>query len=277
MDRRSLAALLQRNETAGVAAFLTIDPVSVRRLGLGAARRDGALYASCRAFPIPLFHRVVGFGTIAEPSRGALDRILRHYARLGLPARVEIAEAIAPAAATRALERAGFTREQEVHEVHVLETDPTDRPPEAPAVGGLRVEPVTRRTAALFGLLIRDGFAVTGPLGEFFERASVAHARTYPPSRAVSLIARIDGEPAGTGLLWLTPGVAGLYSGSVLPAFRGRGIQSAVIAERVRLGLLRRRRIFTSQTEGDDPSAHNLHDMGFRTLYRAAYFTRPAP
>ena len=47
-----------------------------------------------------------------------------------------------------------------------------------------------------------------------------------------------------------------------------------LIAERVRLGLARRRRVFTSQTEADDASAHNLRDLGFRPLYEAAYFIR---
>lgn len=85
----------------------------------------------------------------------------------------------------------------------------------------------------------------------------------------------MDGRPTDTGVLWMTPRVGGLYSASVLRPFRGRGIQKALIAERVKLGLARRRRIFTSQTAGDDPSAHNLHDMGFRRLYTAAYYARP--
>lgn len=270
MTRRDLARLVQRNEIAGTRVFATIDPRSVRRLGLGAATIAGVFCVRCRETPFPQFHRAIGFG-IRTGSAADLDRIERHYERHGLPVRVEVAEGLTPSVAIRFLERRGFAPEADAHHVHVLETD---RAPIAPDVSGLRIEPVTARRAREFGRLIRSGFGVEGAVGDLFERASVAHARTYPPSRAVSLIARVDGRAAGTAMLWLTPGVAGLYSGSVLEQFRGRGIQSALIAERVRLGLRRARRVFTSQTAGDDASAHNLHDMGFRLLYRAIFYVR---
>jgi GNAT superfamily N-acetyltransferase len=91
-----------------------------------------------------------------------------------------------------------------------------------------------------------------------------------------AFIASVGGEDAGTGQLVLTDRVAGCYSGSVLERFRGRGIQKALIAARVQAGLARGRRIFISQTDPDSPSGRNLHDVGFRTLYRATWFTRPA-
>ena len=90
------------------------------------------------------------------------------------------------------------------------------------------------------------------------------------------MVMSVDGEDAGTGQLVLTDRVAGCYSGSVVERFRGRGIQKAAIAARVNEGLARGRRIFISQTDPDSPSGHNLHDLGFRTLYRATWFTRPA-
>lgn len=273
MSRRALALLIQRNETAAEGAFFGLDPVSVRRMGIGLARRGGVVCFSCREAPIPLLHRAIGFATLGSGTRATLDRILRHYDRLGLAPRVELAEGIAPASVARLLERNGFHREDEVHHVHVLETD---HAPEMPRIPGLRIEAATRRTAAEFGRLIRAGFEVDGPIGDFFDRASVASVRRVPPSTAAALIARVDGRAAGTGVLWLSPRVGGLYSGSVLESYRGRGIQKALIAERVRRGLERRRRIFTSQTGGDDASAHNLHEMGFRLLYRSLYFTRPA-
>lgn len=273
MKTRDLVRLVQRNEVAGTRVFATIDPRSVRRLGLGAATIGSVFCVRCREAPFPQFHRAIGFGVRSGGSAADLDRIVRHYERLGAPVRVEVAEGVTPSAAIRLLERRGFAPEVDAHHVHVLETD---RAPVAPDVAGLRIQPVTARRAPEFGRLIRAGFGAEGAVGDLFERASIAHARMYPPSRAVSIIARIDGRAAGTAMLWLTPGVAGLYSGSVLEAFRGRGIQSALIAERVRLGLARGRRVFTSQTAGDDASAHNLRDMGFRLLYRAIFYVRRA-
>lgn len=273
MDRRALATLLQRNETAAEGAFFMCDPASVRRMGMALARRGGIVCLSCREAPIALLHRAIGMGTLGPATQAALDGVLRRYDGLALPPRVEAPEGIAPRSLVGLLERNGFRQEDEVHHVHVLETD---RAPSAPAIDGLRIEPVTRRGAAEFGRLIREGFEVDGAIGDFFDRASAAAVRRMPPSDVVALVARIDGRAAGTGMLWCSPRVGGLYSGSVLAAFRGRGIQLALIAERVRVGLARRRRIFTSQTAGDDASAHNLRDMGFRLLYRSLYFARPS-
>lgn len=249
----------------------TLFPADARlaeRFGIEARTVCGGLCLAVRAFPIPLLHRAVGFGTLAEPTGRTLTGILRFFAARGLPARIEIAEGIVRPAATRLLERAGFRRESDRHQIHVLETSSA---PAAPAIPGLRV----RRTApAAFGRAVRDGFEVSGDLGLLFERASAAHVRVER-DRARGLVPFVDGQAAGSALLWLSPGVAGLYSGSVFERYRGRGIQLALIAERVRLGLARRRRVFTSQTEGDNASAHNLSDMGFRPLYEAAYFFRP--
>lgn len=271
MERRALVRLLQGNETSALAAFLVTNDAIARRYGNGVARRRGVACLSSRSFPIALVHRAVGFGTLGGGDRATLDAVVRHYARLGLPARIEVAEGVVPASAVRLLERAGFAAEGGVHHVHVLKTD---RVPSAIAVPGLRIERVGPRAANDFGEATRVGFELVGTaLGEFFDRASVVFARAFP-DRGIALLPKVDGAIAGTGALWLSPRVAGLYSGSVYTRFRGRGIQLALIAERVRLGLERRRRIFTSQTDGDNPSAHNLHEMGFRHLYTARYYVR---
>jgi len=57
--------------------------------------------------------------------------------------------------------------------------------------------------------------------------------------------------------------------------FRVERIAPNEIAARVREGLARGKRIFISQTDPDSPSGHNLHDLGFRTLYRARWYLRP--
>jgi hypothetical protein len=272
MERRALVRLLQGNETSLLSMLVAPEPRLAKRYGTGASRRAGVVCVSARAFPIPLLHRAIGFGTLAPADRKTLDAVIRHYAALGLPVRIELAD-VAGATAQRLLERAGFEREHETHHVHVLEASEA---PAVPQVPGLVIERVTSRTAKAFGAATAKGFEVEGtPLGTFFDEISVATVRRLA-DRATALLPRVDGEVAGTGLVWLSPRVAGLYSGSVFTPFRGRGIQNALIAERVRLGLARRRRIFTSQTEGDNPSAHNLHEMGFRTLYSTAYYLRQA-
>lgn len=272
MDRRALAAKLQRNETSTLGLFASIDRLIARRYGVSLARIGGVHCLACAAFPIPLLHRAIGFGTLGEASQPTLDRIVRHYSKLGTPARVEVAEGVAPLTAVRLLERGGFSQERDGHHVHVRDVA---TPPPAPVVPGLRIERVRRTEAAMFGRLVREGFEAPGDLGDFFERTTVAAVRRLPLKRGVSLVGRVEGMPAATGVLFVASGVGGLYSGSVLPAYRGRGIQSAMIAARLVLGWERGLRLFASQTDPDHPSQHNLHDMGFRTLYRSSVYVRP--
>ncbi|WP_245872917.1 GNAT family N-acetyltransferase [Deinococcus planocerae] len=49
------------------------------------------------------------------------------------------------------------------------------------------------------------------------------------------LVAEADGQPAGTAALSVTEGVAAFYGTSTLPEFRGRGVQTALLAARLRL------------------------------------------
>ena len=79
--------------------------------------------------------------------------------------------------------------------------------------------------------------------------------------------------PAATGMLFDVRPVAGLGNGSVLPKFRGRGIQSAMIAHRMRAGRERGLRIFFGQTQ-NPASAHNLEELGWRLLYTEVDWVR---
>ncbi len=265
-----LVRLELENQIAASRAFLASDPLLAERYGLGVRTVASLQCSRCRVWPVPLFNRAIGAGVLAPLDEAGLDAIVRHYAAAGGTACVEVYEGITPAEVTELLERSGFTRQEGGLESHVLETE------QPPATGPIAA--TVRRCGpeehGRFARLVRDGFEAAGEPGSFFEEATASSLRALGDAGA-AFIATVDDADAGTGELLLTPRVAGLYSGSVLPPFRGRGIQHALIAARVAEGLARGRRIFVSQTDPDSPSGHNLHDLGFRTLYRATWYVRP--
>jgi GNAT superfamily N-acetyltransferase len=61
----------------------------------------------------------------------------------------------------------------------------------------------------------------------------------------------------------------------VLPKFRGRGIQKALIAYRMRIGWDRGLRYFFGQTQ-NPVSAHNMEELGWRLLYTEVDWVRSA-
>ena len=270
--RRDLAARLQRNEASSFNAAMVSDPFSRRRFGFTVGRRPGLVLLGSARLAVPLFHRAIGFGVTAPADGATVAAVLRHYERLGADARIEVAEGIAAAGCVRLLERSGFRREREVHIVHVRTAT---RPPEVRRVRGLSVDTVRQRDARLFGRLARAGFEESGDRGLFVERSTTFVLRRGTPGRFVGYIGRVGGEPAATGLVCLTSGVGGLYSDTTLPAFRGRGIQPAMIRARIERGLRRGRRIFTARTEGANTSARNYEQTGFVPLYHATFWTRP--
>jgi GNAT superfamily N-acetyltransferase len=74
--------------------------------------------------------------------------------------------------------------------------------------------------------------------GAYLDLAAQVFGRRFGLSRtAVAVVALVDGEPVSGGRVDLEPGkdFAGLFGGCTLPAFRGRGLYRATVAERARI------------------------------------------
>jgi hypothetical protein len=264
-----LIRLELENQIAVARAFLRAGPKLQRRYGTSVDDVAGLPCSRCAAWDFQLFNRAIGATVLGPLDRDGIQRISAHYAAHDRPACVEVYDGITPAATLADLAAAGFADSGHGYESHVLETD---APIEA-TIAGVAVRRCASSEHRHFGEMVRDGFAVADQVGEFVADLTVAGLEAMGDLGA-AFIASVDGRDAGTGELVLTDRVAGCYSGTVATRFRGRGIQKALIAARIREGLARGRRIFVSQTDPDSPSGHNLHDLGFRTLYRATWFTR---
>jgi GNAT superfamily N-acetyltransferase len=260
------------NQIVGGRAFVAATPEICSRYGSSFDTVAGLATATCATWDYPLFNRVIGAGILGPLDERGIDAVVRHFASRGRPPCVEVYAGVTPDQLVAALGRAGFTDSGHGLESHVLETDRVT----AVSLPGVAVRRVASDEYLHFGELVRDGFDMgEGILGRFFVDLTVSSLQALGTNGA-GFIASVDGEDAGTGELAVTDRVAGCYSGSVIERFRGRGIQKALVAARVREGLARGKRIFISQTDPDSPSGHNLHDLGFRTLYRATWFTRSA-
>jgi hypothetical protein len=261
------------NQIAGGRAFIAATPDIAARYESAFDIVAGLATPTCATWSHPLFNRAIGASVQAPLDERGIDAIVRHFTARGRTPCVEVYPGTTPAATLDALGEAGFADSGHGFESHVLQTD---RPIDV-KVKGVTVRRVAPGEYVHFGELVRDGFGMRDDpkVGPFFVDLTVASLQALGANSA-GFIASADGEDAGSGQLVLTDRVAGCYSGSVIERFRGRGIQKAVISARVRQGLARGKRIFISQTDPDSPSGHNLHDLGFRTLYRATWFTRPA-
>ncbi|MDQ6859040.1 MAG: hypothetical protein M3Z65_08610 [Chloroflexota bacterium] len=244
------------------------DPKLARRYGLANAARRGIVCFSAMSFPEPFGDLAVGFGMHRPPTRTALDAVLAHYAQLGLPARIAVLGRLAPASVAPLLRRAGLHEADPAYNIFVRAGRALPDQTVAPDVA---IDRVPRRDAATLSRLARSGFG-GGPSAEYFTRTRIAMLRSHPRT-AIAVRASRGGRPAGSGIVIVSSRAASLWSGSVLPAHRGHGIQRGLIAARVRIALQRGARVCFSLAEPDGRSARNLRAIGFRDQGPLRVFT----
>ncbi|HJV21969.1 MAG TPA: GNAT family N-acetyltransferase [Holophagaceae bacterium] len=108
--------------------------------------------------------------------------------------------------------------------------------------------------------------------GGFFERDDW---RDFEPpfftplglADAWGFLAFVDGEPAGGGMLGVVDGVALLSGDGVIPRFRGRGLQKALIRARLAFARARGCDVACAGTAPSTPSQRAYEASGFRAAY----------
>lgn len=268
MRRRELAGHLQRAEGVTVGSYLDATPALAKAAGAATKRIDGVVCLSAAKIEEPFLNRALGVGTIAEATPRLFERIERHYAAIGRAPRVAVAAGCVTLATLRALERRGYAPTTEPGpQIYVYDRR---RPPMMPTIEGLTIERVGPEHASLYSRTGFESFTDRGP-----QFRTVIEALVRSRRRGLrAYLGRIDGEPAATGMLFDVRPVGALGNGSVRPAFRGRGLQKALIAHRIREGWARGYRLFFGETE-NPASAHNMEDLGWRKLYDEIDWVRP--
>lgn len=267
------ARAIAANLVAANRLWTQSDTLLAQRYGLESETRAGVHCASARSFPEgrrSFGHVAIGFGILAPARRRALDAVLAYYVERRLEPRIQLLGDLVPVAAERLLRGAGLRAEPVEH--HLFVRTSARVPPR------LRGDPVTvsrvrPADAAPLAMLASAGFEGRGPAAEYFTRTRIAMLRDHP-REAIAVRAAVGEEPAGSGIVVLAHGAGSLWSGSVLRPHRGQAVQRRLIAERVRIGLGRRTRVFCSFAHPESASATNLVREGFRDAGPALVFTR---
>lgn len=128
---------------------------------------------------------------------------------------------------------------------------------------GVEVAPATPEEEEQYNRVVAAGFFDRDDW-----RAHEAPFRTPLAARDVwGFVARVDGEPAGGGLLGLVEGVALLSGDGVLPRFRGRGLQRVLIRARLEAARARGADVACAGTLPGTASQRSYEACGFRAAY----------
>jgi GNAT superfamily N-acetyltransferase len=153
---------------------------------------------------------------------------------------------------------------------------------EAAPIGSstISVERVRATNEDAFVETMLDAFASADTEGvashEHFPRDTVERAMramaAIPSHRR--WLARVDGTIAGAAGMRVDGDLAQLVGAGTLPAFRRRGVQTALLAARLADAHASGCRLATITTQPGSPSQRNAHGRGFALLYARAVFVR---
>jgi ribosomal protein S18 acetylase RimI-like enzyme len=262
------AALAQRFEL-NEAALATAYVETQARLGLVSGAIAQPLAGGVAAFagvtsPIS---RAIALGMLGRVDDADCDAVEDFYRRRGAVSQVDLCPLADPSLA-------GLLGARGYHCKQFLNANfrPLSAHEHWPATPGVTVTVVEPSEADLWCATVARGFAAANPVLP----DNLDIARPTPSNPLVRcFLARIDDEPVGAGALAIHDGAARLFSTSTVPAFRRRGVHTALLRARLQLAAPTCEIALVSAVPGSD-SQRNLERAGFRVAYTRIRMVAPA-
>lgn len=224
---------------------------------------------ACYGGPGSWSNLVTGLGLDGPVTDADLDRIDAFYAGRGVDVRAEVSP-YADAALVRQLTARGFVpdRFENLLARELTDDVAVDPPP------GIEIRPPRPDEARRFVEVSSSGFRAEGaPIGDADLEVGLRIAR-HP--LVVSVMAVADGEAVAGASAEIRGPIAALFGASTLPAWRGRGIQGALIRFRLREARARGARFATIGSLPGAATERNVARQGFRVVGTRLLLTRPA-
>lgn len=188
-----------------------------------------------------------------------LDRLEEFFCQRGATTAIELCP-LAGLPLYEALAKREY-RLAEVSNVLVRELNPTDEFTSPPKV---TVRRATSEDERLFTRTVAQGFAENVPVSQAI--LDVMEGFFYSEGTN-SFLAFVDGVAAGGASAFIHDGVVGMFGASTLPEFRGRGVQSALLAARLEWAVGHGCDLAKGITLPGSSSQRNHERFGFRVAY----------
>ena len=219
-------------------------------------------------------NKVLGLGLGVTVSDEDLDALELFYDERECPIQIELCPLVSTDLVGRLQER-GYVLKGFENELACALPRPL------PATSRLDVEVLSGdHDEEAFLRVTVEGFAVpdtmpvppNGPAPDIVDTIGRAMRQFIHPS-IVRYLVRIDGEPAGAAASVITNGVLGIFGTGTRPAYRRRGVQSAIIAKALE-GAIGRADLAIATTEPGSISQRTFERFGFQVLYTRAILLR---
>jgi GNAT superfamily N-acetyltransferase len=247
------------------------------------AQTHALLYPQTGAASLPVAGTQASFAGVESPLTQAfalgmngsitaaeLDQIEEFYRSRGTAVNLEVCPLADPSVRELLADR-GY-RPVEHTNVLVRSLDPNGA--FTPSSAAIRISQPTWDEAETWARLVAQGFVegeeVAPPVLEIF-------LTFFQMPNNKCFLARLDGEPAGGGLLRIDQGLASLAATSALPDARGRGVQSALIEARLAFAAAAGCDLAMVSTLPGSISQRNVERQGFQVVYTRTKWMRTWP
>jgi len=239
--------------------YCPTDPVALLKVAGG--------YAFCGGPKYPV-NQVVGMGLYGEVTAKDLDELEDFFRSRGVPSAVVLSP-LADESLRNLLGERGYAI-TEFNSVLIRRIDGSE-PFSPPA--GITIERVTPETAPDWMRTIAKGFEQDIVVAE-----SVFGGFAALPG-ATSFLARIEGKVVGGagGRIIPEARIGALFGTATLPEYRGRGVQTALIARRLHEASLNGCEYSVVSTMPGSGSQRNMERRAFRVAYTKPVMTRRWP
>lgn len=233
------------------------NPLAVAIASFGQA----TAFRAARNASAPWMNRTI---TLTADDREHVPAILDFYREAGVKGYLELCPATSSPELLTALAEGGAYQESFHTVTYGLPTRELPAPP-----AGVEVHQIGRAELDLFLETNQIGFGAPTEIAPGLRFwYDLEGWRLY--------LATVDGTPAGAAILVLADGVGYMASGCTVPAHRGRGVQKALLRQRVADSAREGCDFVFGQCAFGSVSHHNQEICGLRTAYtKAIWVTQP--
>jgi GNAT superfamily N-acetyltransferase len=257
--RLEMAETIQPDCVEALQRYCPADPIAAEKVAGGMAFFGGVTYPA---------NQIVGMGLYGEVTGDDMDRVEHFFRSRAVPSTIVLSP-LADESLRILLGERGY-RIAEFNSVlirRISEPEPFTTP------DGVVIERVTPETAKPWMRAIAQGFAQDITVAE-----EVFGGFAVLPG-ALAFLARIDGQVVGGcgGRIIPEARIAAFFGTATLPEFRRRGVQSALIAQRLHEAALAGCEYAVVSTNPGSGSQRNMERRGFRLAYTKVVMMREWP
>jgi hypothetical protein len=264
---KDLAVTLEQSEIDALYSRLTaIKEMAGNPMGVEIQKFGHATAFSVRNIPGPSFNTVKG---MRDGDEEYIEIIIDFYKQKGIPIRFELTPAHASPTLLTRLNKAGFyhsdfhttlyARPKEL-EINKKEMDPH-----------LSIRLLKSDEFDTFADIYTKGFQIPS-----FLKSGVAQNNEvlHNNKHLIFYLASIKNEPAGIGVLFIKNKIATLAAAATVPNLKNKGIQSALIKQRLDQATLQDCQWVVGQAKFGSVSQNNMERAGLKIAYSKAIWIR---